>query len=147
MRPLKLLAAAAGLALVAGCVAHQDTQPAHEDGTYRGGFYDRGDIQMVVQFTLEDEVITRANFRRLYHGGINYLNTEDATRQGIASQYQELLAAGIGQPIDAFIPQLYSPAELVTDQAEVDGFTAATLRSNKLVSSMRDALNRGVYSY
>jgi len=147
MQPIKLLITATALTFIAGCVSHQNTESTHEDGTYRGGFYDRGDIQMVVQFTLEDEVITRANFRRLYHGGTDYLSTEDATRQGIASQYQELLASGVGQPVDAFIPQLYAPADLVTDQAEVDGYTAATLRSNKLVSSMRDALNRGVYSY
>ncbi|MCG5517296.1 MULTISPECIES: FMN-binding protein [Ectothiorhodospira] len=45
------------------------------------------------------------------------------------------------------IPELYSPGEVVTENAEVDGFTSATIRSSKVISAIRDALNRGVYSY
>lgn len=39
---------------------------------------------------------------------------------------------------------LYDPESLVDD---VDGFTGATLRGSKVISAIRDALNRGVYQW
>lgn len=40
---------------------------------------------------------------------------------------------------------MYEPGDIVKE--EVDGFTGATIRAGKIISAVRDGLNRGVYSY
>ncbi|WP_168161558.1 FMN-binding protein [Ectothiorhodospira sp. BSL-9] len=135
--------------LLAGCggTPSGDHEPAYEDGTYRGGFFDRDQIQVVVQVTLENNQVTEASFRQLAYGGTDYRLAEEGVPRGIADQYRELLDHMLGKDINQVIPELYSPGEVVTENAEVDGFTSATIRSSKVISALRDALNRGVYSY
>ena len=118
----------------------------YEDGTYRGIFADRGDIQVALQFTLEDNVVTAISFRQLYHSGIDYLTSKEySTVQGIREQHQALIDYLIGKDVRQALNDLYSPGEIVTE--DVDGFTGATLRSGKVISAIRDGLNRGVYRY
>ncbi len=119
---------------------------SYQDGTYRGIFADRGDIQVSLQFTLEDNKVTVASFRELYHSGIDYLTTKDyATVQGIREQHQALIDYLKGKDIRHSLDDLYNPGEIATK--DVDGFTGATLRSGKIISAVRDGLNRGIYRY
>ena len=135
--------------MLAGCWGPEtgEQAPVYEDGTYRGGFFDRDQIQVGVQLTLENNRVTAASFRQLAYGGTDYRLAEEGLPLGIADQYRELLDHMLGKDINEVIPELYSPGEVVTENAEVDGFTSATIRSSKVISAIRDALNRGVYSY
>lgn len=121
--------------------------PVYEDGTYRGAFLDRGEIQVVVQLALEDNRVTGASFRQLAYGGTDYRVASEGLTKGIANQYRELLDYMVGKDINEVVPELYDPGTVITEHADVDGFTGATVRSPKVISAIRDALNRGVYSY
>ncbi|ACB84359.1 FMN-binding protein [Natranaerobius thermophilus] len=115
-----------------------------EDGTYRGVFSDGGEMQVNVQFTLENNEITEIDFRHLAYDGDDYLESENELVVGIKDQHKELLDYLEGTDIRDSLVDLYEPGEIVED--EVDGFTGATLRSNKIISAMKDGLNKGVYS-
>ncbi len=117
-----------------------------EDGTYRGIFSDGGEMQVNVQFSLENNTITSARFRHLAYRGEDYLNSNDETIQGLAEQHEILLDYLVGTDIRSTLSDLYSPGQIVTEEYDVDGYTGATLRANKVISAFRDALNRGVYS-
>ncbi len=118
----------------------------YENGTYRGAFLDSGSMQVNVQFKLEDNIIKEVSFRHLEYKGVNYLKEqENKTIIGLKDQYQQLANHLIGKDIRKNIVDLYKPGEIVTNK--VDTFTGATLRSSKIVSAVRDGLNRGVYSY
>ncbi|MBB5174306.1 hypothetical protein [Texcoconibacillus texcoconensis] len=56
-------------------------------------------------------------------------------------QHEEVLDYLVGQPLDA-IADLHSPGDFVDD---VDRFTGATIRGNKIFSAIQDGLNRGIY--
>lgn len=118
----------------------------HEDGTYRGSFIDRGIIQVNIQFILVDGVIREATFRHLqgieppYHS-----DNEDEPYKSVIQQYEEALQYLVGKPVSDHLVDLYEPGDLV--ETEVDGYTGATIRSKKIISSIRDALSRGVYRY
>lgn len=119
---------------------------AHEDGTYRGSFIDRGLIQVNVQFILRNGIITEATFR--YLQGIEpsyHLNTEKEPYKSVIQQYEEALQYLVGKPLSDHLVHLYHPEALVT--THVDGYTGATIRSVKIISAIRDALSRGVYRY
>lgn len=151
LRSVSLTGLVSGVVLASmlgGCTLMDPTgvAPRWEDGTYRGGFYDRDQIQVVVQFALEDNQVTEASFRQLAYGPINYRLAEDRPFVGVANQYRELLAHLVGQDINTALADLYSPGEVVIEHAEVDGFSGATIRSSKIISAIRDGLNRGVYS-
>lgn len=119
---------------------------SYKDGTYRGMFADRGDIQVAVQFALEDNIVKSVSFRQLYHGGKDYrIEKEDATLIGIRTQYEELVNHLIGKDLREHINDLYSPGDIV--KTEVDALSGATIRSGKVISALRDGLNRGVYKY
>lgn len=148
----------------------------YEDGTYRGVFIDREEIQVNVQFSLENNVITDINFRRLFYSGTDYLSSEEDIIIGLNEQHQELLDYLKGKHISA-LNDLYEPGEIVQNEVtdtntgatsdedysdeeytdgdssatpnddEADTYTGATLRSGKIISAVRDALNRGVYRY
>lgn len=47
----------------------------------------------------------------------------------------------VGKPIEA-IYDLHSPGDFVDD---IDGFSGATIRANKILSAIKDGLNRGIY--
>lgn len=125
--------------------APASSEISYEDGTYRGGFSDRGQIQVNIQFKLEDNIVKEAEFRHLYHKGIDYLEEEDPTIVGLKEQHEELIKYLEGKDIRESLTDLYEPGNIVTD--DVDTFTGATLRSSKVISAIRDALNRGVYKY
>ena len=78
--------------------------------------------------------------------GADYLKEEaDETVIGLKKQYEELLGYLIDKDIRESIAAMYEPGDIVKE--EVDGFTGATIRAGKIISAVRDGLNRGVYSY
>ncbi len=139
----------AGILLLFSCSTH-DVAPAEgsrylEDGTYRGIFADGEDIQVNVQFTLRDGVVTDARFRHLRRDDDYYLQTGEEPYKSVIRQYQEALDHLVGRDISESLAALYHPENIVS--TDVDGYTSATIRSSKIISAVRDGLNRGVYSY
>lgn len=118
----------------------------HPDATYRGAFIDGGIIQVNLQFTLEDGIVTKASFRHLLGAKPEYnLETDQEPYRTVVAQYEEALQHLVGKPLRDHLADLYTPESIVT--LEVDGYTGATIRSSKIISAMRDALNRGPYQY
>ena len=122
------------------------------DGDYRGHFDDR-EHNVSVQITLVNEEIVDVSLRWAFYDGIDYRAAEDDPFLGIYQQHVESLEYLIGATgKDEIVERLShmegrptGPAlEAITTQ-DVDGFTAATIRSAKLASAVRDALNRGRY--
>lgn len=72
---------------------------------------------------------------------MNDKENEDAAIQAVGQQYLALGEYLVGKDYSA-VKDLYTPANVASD---VDGFTAATLRSSKLISAIFDGLNRGPY--
>ncbi len=148
IRPALLLLACA---MAASCIGNKGASrtiehDAHEDGTYRGSFIDRGLIQVNVQFVLRDGVVTEAAFRHLVGVEPEYhWTTEDEPYKSVIRQYEEALQYLVGKRLSDHLAHLYEPGALVTTQ--VDGYTGATIRAGKIISAFRDALNRGVYRY
>lgn len=120
-------------------------QITYEDGTYRGVFIDGEVIQVNVEFSLKDGIVTDASFRHLKRNEIYYMGTEQEPYRSVCMQYQEALQYLVGKDLKTHLADLYRPGEIVT--LEVDGYTSATIRSSKIISAIRDGLNRGVYSY
>lgn len=138
------------LALLVGCTSQAASEAAapevtYEDGTYRGTFSDKGAMQVGVQFKLEDNVVTSIKFRHLEHAGNNYLKEEDPFFVGLKGQYETALTYLEGKDIRVSLEDLYEPGNIV--EGTVDSLSGATIRSNKIISAIRDGLNRGVYSY
>ncbi|TYQ18115.1 UNVERIFIED_CONTAM: FMN-binding protein [Acetivibrio alkalicellulosi] len=103
-------------------------------------------FQVIVQFTLKDNIVDNITFRQLYHGGINYrTEEEDQVIIGLREQHEQLINYLVGKDIRESVSDLYTPGEIVRE--DVDVFTGATLRSGKFISAIRDGLNRGVYRY
>ena len=117
----------------------------HEDGTYRGIFADGDSIQVNVEFTLAGGKVAKASYRHLRRDDDYFLGAEDEPYKSVVRQYTEALEYLVGKDIEEHLPDLYSPGEIVSTQ--VDGYTSATIRSSKIISAVRDGLNRGVYSY
>ncbi len=119
---------------------------SYEDGTYRGFFADRGDIQVAVEFKLENNKVASISFRQLYYGNKDYrTEKEDQLIVGLKGQHEQLINYLVGKDITVSLSDLYKPENIVKEN--VDTFTGATLRSGKVISAVRDALNRGVYKY
>ena len=119
---------------------------AHEDGTYRGTFVDEGLIQVNVQITLQDGVVTAASFRHLVGAVPGYhLDAEEEPFRSVVAQYEEALQYLVGKPLSDHLRDLYKPGDIVT--LEVDGYSGATIRSTKILSAVRDALSRGPYQF
>ena len=122
------------------------TSQSYENGTYRGAYIDGGYMQVGVEFKLEDNIIKSMALKHLEYKGINYLKEEEnKTVVGVRGQYQKLADYLVGKDIRDSLSDLYDPGKIVTEN--VDALTGATLRSGKIISSVRDALNRGVYKY
>lgn len=114
----------------------------YADGRYRGTYGDRGDMQVSIQFTLEEGLFTNLSYRHLYHSGNDYRNMdENDPLYPIVLQHQEILDYLEGKPLTAIF-DLYQPDKVITD---IDGFTGATIRGAKVISAIQDALNRGIY--
>ena len=134
--------------LLTGCGLREAAQAAeqqtavvaelsHEDGTYRGSFIDKGEINVSVEFKLSRDVVTEAKYRFIQYDGKNCLESP------WGPQYLQALEYLVGKDIRTNLDALYQPGDFVDD---VDGFSGATIRSNKVRSAMQDALNRGAYS-
>lgn len=114
------------------------------DGHYRGVFIDRGIIQVNITFDLEDGRFTRLAFRHLAYRDDDYLAMEEGEAlYPVLQQHRQILERLEGEPVTAIFA-LYEPERLADD---IDGYSGATLRGAKLISAIRDALNRGVYSW
>lgn len=121
------------------------TQPTYENGTYRGAFSDGGYIQVNVEFKLENNIVKSMQLKHLFYKDVDYIKSKDEKVLGLKAQYDKLAAHLVDKDIRTSLADLYKPENIVKDK--VDTFTGATLRSGKVISSVRDALNRGVYSY
>ncbi len=132
-----------------GCGASEE-RVSFEDGTYRGTFSDRGEMNVSVQITLEDNIVTAARHRYLFYRGVDYLDDDaSSTVQGIAQQHKLALEYLIGKDIRDAIAHLYEPGEYVDfgEYDDVDGFAGATIYSHKEISAIVDALSRGVFRF
>lgn len=124
--------------------SNQPKQEQYADGTYRGTYLDNGENQVTIEFVLADNKVQSIKFRGLNYKGIDYLSdTADATTKAIADQHQQLIDALVNKDINTELEKLYKPGDIAKD---IEGFASATLRSGKIISAIRDALNRGVYS-
>ncbi len=114
------------------------------DGHYRGVFIDRGVIQVNITFDLEDGRFTELAYRHLAYRDDDYLAMEeDDELYPVMRQHRQILERLEGEPLTAIFA-LYEPERLADD---IDGYSGATLRGAKIISAIRDALNRGVYSW
>lgn len=120
-------------------------QIEHEDGTYRGIFADGDQIQVNVQFTLQDGMVTAARFRHLRRDDNYNIDAEEEPYKSVVAMYSESLEYLVEKNLQEHLPTLYTPEQVVT--TEIDGYTSATIRSSKIISAIRDGLNRGVYRY
>jgi uncharacterized protein with FMN-binding domain len=124
-------------------------QVSYEDGTYRGMYADGGGMQVALEFTLDRNVVSKIGFRTLFYSNTNYLN--NVAVEGLREQYQDLLEHLKGEDIRIALKDLYEPGAIVQYDAlkanGVDVATGATVRSGKVISAIRDGLNRGVYRY
>ena len=133
--------------LYAGWADQGGAKPMYEDGTYRGAFIDRDEIQVNIEFTLEDHRVTQIEYRHLHAQGDEYLHAEDGTLEArLRDEYLKIIGHLEGNDIRTHLTDLYHPENIASD-LEADGLTAATMRSSKMISAIRDALMRGVYSY
>ena len=118
----------------------------HPDATYRGAFIDEGIIQVNLQFTLVDGIVTEASFRHLVGAKPEYnIENQQEPYRSVVAQYEEALQHIVGKPLRDHLPDLYDPGSIIT--LEVDGYSGATIRSTKIISAIRDALNRGPYQF
>lgn len=121
------------------------TMNSYEDGIYRGTLGE-GYPQVAVQFELKDNVVQNASFRHLYYKDVDYrAEKEDAKIIGLRKQYEELMEYLVGKDVRVSLKDLHNPGAIVT--TEVDAVSGATVRAGKVISAIRDGLNRDVYSY
>ncbi len=132
------------LLMVSSAVVAQ--QWSYEDGTYRGIFADGSEIQVSIQLTLENNIVTAIRYRGLAYRGVDYRASEDEAIVGMLEQHEELIQYLVGKDIRSAMDDLRQPGEIV-DTTVADTYTGATLRGNKVISAIRDALSRGIYSY
>lgn len=123
--------------IVVSAVAFGSTYP---DGTYRGNFIDRdsnynGEVQVNVQFDLEDDIVKKATMRMLNFKGENYL--KDPKLEKEKDKYVSALNHLVGKNLKDTMPDLYTPGNIP--------MAGATVRGGKIRSAIQDGLNRGVY--
>ncbi len=115
----------------------------YENGLYRGFYYGDGMEQISIQFELVNDVFAQFRIRALRYGDGDYTAEDAAASQtAVYRQFLELTGSLEGKDVAARYG-VYDPSAMVSD---ADGCSAATLPSNKLVSALMDALNRGVYN-
>ncbi|TVR31906.1 MAG: FMN-binding protein [Spirochaetaceae bacterium] len=143
-----------GLAVPVIVVGQSAQWPAWDmrDGDYRGHFDDR-EHNVSVQIRLENQEIVAVSLRWAYYRGVDYRAADDDPVAGIYQQHVEALeyligARGVQEIVERTTYMEGSPSgpalNAISTQ-DVDGFTAATIRSGKIGSAVRDALNRGRY--
>ncbi|SET68874.1 hypothetical protein SAMN05660297_03153 [Natronincola peptidivorans] len=115
---------------------------AYEDGRYRGIYEDGGEQQVSVQFDVENNSISNVSFRHLYYSGTDYRKLEEGEAlYPILQQHEQIIEYLEGKPLSAIF-DLHIPGDFIED---VDSFTGATIRGNKVISAIMDGLNRGLY--
>ena len=118
------------------------------DGTYRGSYIDSGAQQVGIQVTIKDHIVTAISFRTLFYGGIDYRKEViDQKVVAMTEQYNELIQYLVGKDVRSNLVNLYTPGSFVADKTVgTDAVSGATIRSNKVISAINDAFNRGLYS-
>lgn len=131
------------LAMLASCLVFAasaaqatDTVP---DGIYRGAFTDPKQVE--VEFEIKDNAFVSFKFRALSFRDMSYIKSEDAAILAVGQQYLSLGEYLVGKDFSA-VKDLYTPGNIASD---VDGFTAATIRSSKVISAIYDAVARKPY--
>ncbi len=131
------------------------TAISFKDGTYRGG-YSEVENQVFLEFTLKNNIVEKISFRNLFYNGIDYGKSNDENAVTIRNQHKELIGYLKGKDIRTALEDLYEPGKIITKTANgtnkgnansIQAFSGATIRSGKVISAIRDALNRGVYRY
>lgn len=118
------------------------TFDALPNGRYRGIYGDGGEQQVSLQFTLTDNIISNVSFRWLAYRGLDYRSIdEDHPQWAVKLQHDQIATYFEGRNIDEIVA-LHSPGDFIDD---VDGWSGATIRGNKVYSAFRDALNRHPY--
>lgn len=124
-----------------GC--SQEENRSYDDGIYRGDFFDKGKMEVNVQFTLQSNVVRNISFRYLAYKDVDYLESDAEKSLIVRQQHQELAEYLKGKEVRQSLDALYGPDAIIKNEA--DGLTGATIRSGKVLSALRDGLNRGVY--
>ena len=116
---------------------------SYPDGRYRGIYGDGGEQQVSVQFDVTGNAFSNVSFRHLQYRGNSYRNlAEDHQNYPVFAQHQQLAEYLNGKPLTAVF-DLHSPGDFLDD---IDSYSGATIRANKVFSAIRDGLNRGIYS-
>ncbi len=146
LTPVLLAVVIVGSFALLGCdrSPQAEVDKVYEDGTYRGAFLDRDEMQVNIQFTLENHTISDISYRLLQYRGVDYLEDTDPAVEAIREQHMQVLEYLQGTDIRETLTSLYEPGNLVDD---IDGYAGATMRASKIISAVRDALNRGVYAF
>jgi len=113
-------------------------------------------MQVAVEFKLRSNVVDDITFKTLFYK-VNYINNDSVTVTGIKEQYEALLEHLMRKDIRIALKDLYEPEKIAKievcckpnspDPDKPNAFSGATLRSGKVISAIRDGLNRGVYRY
>lgn len=115
---------------------------SYDDGTYRGIYNDAGEMQVSIQFKLADNTVSDVRFRHLAYAGTNFRTLEEADAlYAVTQQHQQIIDYLEGKPLENIF-DLYTPGDFIED---VDTFSGATIRGNKVFSAIKDGLNRGIY--
>ena len=114
----------------------------YEDGTYRGVFSDSGIQQVSIEFNLEKNTIKNLSYRHLFYKDTDYRKIgADHKLYPVWLQNQQILEYLKGKPLTA-IYDLYKPGDIIET---IDTYTGATVRASKVLSAIKDGLNRGTY--
>lgn len=115
-------------------------EDSYADGMYKGAYQDGGVEQIAVKVKIENNHFVSVEYSELNYGDQDYLK-EGATDtvRAIKNQYQQAADYLEGKKVSA-LAKLYDPKGIVTDQ---DAVTGPTLRTNKLISAICNALSAG----
>lgn len=94
-----------------------------------------------MEFEIKDNAFVSFKFRALSFRDMSCTKSEDAAIQAVGEQYLALGDYLVGKDFSA-VKDLYTPGNIASD---VDGFTAATIRSSKVISAVYDEVARGAY--
>jgi len=125
----------------------------YADGVYRGTYADIGGVEVAVEFTLRDGMIETFDLRGLNIDGVDYLGENiDEFAPEFAKKHTDLLESMVGLDLMDTLDNIFEPDGLLGSMMGLDDSAAAEdaasprFEGGKVVSAIRDALNRGVYS-
>lgn len=136
-------------ALIRGPYRVLPTSITYDDGVYRGAYVDGGYQQVGVEFKLLDNKVTSISYKVLSYKDVNYMKPDAGSKfELMKTQYDALIEYLLGKDVRLHLNVLHYPGLIADDLGEgADAVSGATLRSAKVISSVQDALNRGVYRY